>query len=318
MPLRNENDYHPPFPFTSSHFSTVYPTLLRGMDELPYLREELTTPDGDFIHVDWLKNSRSNLVIICHGLEGSSSSKYAAGMAKMFGERGWSVAAMNFRGCSGVPNRLPSFYHSGLTQDLNLVVADALEKDYRRIALVGFSLGGNLVLKYLGEKLFEEAERVTRAAVFSVPVDLKDSSVQLKKRKNYIYTKRFLLKLGKKLKAKKELFPEKMDLEPLKNIKNLMEFDDLYTAPLHGFQDAEDYYAKNSSKQYLGGISVPVLLANAKNDPFLGPECYPEEIAASHKFLELMIPEYGGHVGFYQPGGVYFSEKAAYDFIAGE
>lgn len=314
MPLIQKDDYKPGWPFTNGHFASIFPTLFRKVPPPEYRRQRIDTPDGDFIDIDTINTSGDKVAILCHGLEGNSKSSYITGMGQTFASAGWDVAAMNYRGCSGEVNRTLRFYHSGATDDLNTVVNYIAKKKYEEIFIIGFSLGGNLVLKYLGEKKFKIPENISRAAAFSVPVDLRNSSDELAKRKNWIYTKRFLLKLHKKVTAKKELMPDKIDDFHFLGIRNLIDFDEYYTAPIHGFKDADDYYAKNSSIQWLNEISIPTLLVNARNDPFLGTACYPENIAMKSEFLQLLTPKFGGHVGFYQKGQLYWSEKIALAF----
>jgi len=181
--------------------------------------------------------------------------------------------------------------------------------------LIGFSLGGNLILKYAGEQKYPLTSKLDKTVVFSVPVDLAGSSLELSKRKNWLYTKRFLLKLNDKISAKAERFSELVSLDHMKNVKNIIDFDNYYTAPLHGFRDANDYYRHSNSRQFLSQIEIPTLLVNAKNDPFLNDNCYPYEIAEKNKFLYMETPSWGGHVGFVESGEFYWSEKRAIEFM---
>lgn len=316
MPLITTSSYSPSPIFKSGHLSTIYPTLFRKINPPPFVREQLTTPDGDFLHLDWLKSGNNNMVILCHGLEGNSASKYMLGMANIFSKNAWDVAAMNYRGCSGVPNETVRTYHSGATDDLDLVVQHVENQHYQKIVLIGFSLGGNLILKYAGEQKYPLTSKLDKIVIFSVPVDLAGSSLELSKMKNWLYTKRFLLKLSDKISDKAERFPELVSPDQMKNVSNLIDFDNYYTAPIHGFKDAEDYYRQNNSRQFLHQIDIPTLLVNAKNDPFLNGNCYPYEIAEKNEFLFMETPLWGGHVGFVDSGEFYWSEKRAIEFVS--
>jgi uncharacterized protein len=312
--------YKAPWYLPNGHLQTIIPSLFRRVGGLPYRRERIETPDGDFLDLDWIAPERpsDSLLIISHGLEGDSKRGYVKGMARAFLEKGAHALAWNYRSCSGEPNKLPHFYHSGATQDLEQVVQHALAKGvYRRIILSGFSLGGNLTLKYLGEQGDRLPKEVWKAAVFSVPLDLASSSRQIGLRANRIYEQRFLKRLRRKLQDKLLLQPGSLDLRPLKQIRTLWDFDDRYTAPLHGFRDAADYYSQCSSLTFVAHIRIPTLIVNAKNDPFLSPECYPEEQLEGHPFVRFEAPAEGGHVGFLQAGKHYYSEARALAFVFG-
>lgn len=237
-------------------------------------------------------------------------------MAAALQRRGWDVLAWNYRGCSGESNRLLPFYHSGASGDLHHVVSHALAVHLApRIDLVGFSLGGNMTLKYLGER--EVPPRLHRAVAFSVPCDLACSSIRLSSRTNRLYMDRFLRSLREKLEEKQPRFPDQIDLSGISRVRNFKQFDDRFTAPLHGFRDAEDYWARSSSRPFLPGIAIPALLVNAANDPFLGPGCFPREEAAASEWFHLEVPGDGGHVGFSTTAGEYWSEHRAAAFLDG-
>ncbi len=195
-------------------------------------------------------------------------------------------------------NRLPRFYHHGTTEDLAAVIDHAIQKKYARIALVGFSMGGSLSLKYLGERKERVPHQIKSAVAYSVPCDLGSSARELDKPNKKFYLHRFLKKLEKKIKAKALLFPDVISAEGFNIIKTFRDFDNRYTAPLHGFADADDFYSKASSGPYLSSITIPALIVNAINDPFLPQACYPFDIAKNHQFVHLETPERGGHVGF--------------------
>ncbi len=273
--------------------------------------------DGDFIDLDWIATGKNKLAILCHGLEGSARSSYMRGMTFALMKRGWDVLAWNFRDCSDEPNRLLSSYHSGKTDDLERVIQHAIATGpYDRIDLIGFSLGGNLILKYIGERGETIHPILHRAVAISAPCELACSSHELSKWQNRIYMQRFLKTLRAKIKIKHVRFPESVDVSGISKIKNFSQFDDRYTAPIHGFESALDYWTRNSSRQFLTSIRIPTLLINAANDPFLGPRCYPYEEAATHPYFYLEVPAQGGHVGFGR-GNEYWSEIRAAEFLSG-
>jgi predicted alpha/beta-fold hydrolase len=288
--------FQPPFFLRNGHLQTILPTLLRRRYLVSFSRERLELADGDFVDLDWATSGRDKLAIISHGLEGSSRDDCVRGMATRLQRKNWDVLAWNFRGCGLEPNRLVRSYHSGETEDLAAVIALAAAR-YSRIALIGFSLGGNVTLKYLGQGGCHPA--VVAGIAISVPIDLMACANAIDHRwSNRIYLRRFLSKLVPKIQAKALLFPDRLDVRTSHRIRTLREFDNLYTAPIHGFRDAEDYWEKSSSRRYLEGIRVPVLLLNARDDPFLTLESLPYAEAAKNPRLFLEAPKSGGHVGF--------------------
>ena len=259
-------------------------------------------PDGDFLDLDWLRDpnrsARRRLAVLTHGLEGDAEAGYIRGMARALRAAGWDVLAWTLRGCGTEPNRLPRFYHAGETDDLRAVVTHAAGRGYDAIAGIGFSLGGNLLLKYLGEAPVHPA--VVGAAAFSVPVDLAASARALDDRRgNRLYRRLFLRSLTAKVVAKARRFPQHLNVAGLRRVRGFAEFDDRYTARLHGFRDAADYWGRASARQFLPGIRVPTLLVNARDDPFLPfPACFPFAEAAANPHLCFETPAHGGHVGF--------------------
>jgi predicted alpha/beta-fold hydrolase len=239
-------------------------------------------------------------------------------MATALVRAGWDVVAWNCRGCSGESNRLLRSYHSGATEDLAAVVEHVLRDGrYRRVALIGFSLGGNIALKYAGDLGAAIDARVDRAVAFSVPCDLASSSQALESWANRIYMGRFMVNLRTKIRAKMRLFPGELDDAGLDAMRTFREFDGAYTAPLHGYRDAEDYWARASSKPVLDRITIPALLVNAWNDPFLPPECFPVEAARASEHFYFEAPRQGGHIGFssFNARGEYWSETRAVEFL---
>lgn len=321
MPVLAPPQYRPPFPVTSGQLQTIWPTLFRRIKKTAATRQRLATWDGDFLDLDWhyTAQSRSDgVAIVSHGLEGNARKKYMQGMAQILNGFGWDVVCLNFRGCSGTPNLLPRLYHSGVTDDLHWVLKQALiEGGYQRAALIGFSMGGNQTLKYLGENPEQVPREVIAAIVFSVPCQLADSSAVLGQLQNRLYMKYFLRGLTEKIKVKAARFPDLYHTDGLAQIKTFRSFDDRYTAPMHGYKDADDYYTRCSSKQFLKNITIPTLMVQALDDPFLSASCYPVEEASRSPYLCLEIPEFGGHLGFMGPWRDYhyWSERRAVAFI---
>lgn len=316
MPLVPSN-YKPPFLFKNGHFSTIYAGVIRKVGGVSQKRERLELSDGDFLDLDWSEaiQPTKKVTILLHGLEGDAQRHYIVGSAKRLNRNNFDVCAVNFRGCSGTPNRRYRSYHSGATEDLIEVIDHILEtKNYQEIYLMGFSLGGNLILKYLGEGNAVPSELKAAVAV-SVPCDLKDACDQLLQSKNVLYSARFKKHLLAKLRAKRVLFPEQITEEAIKNIVTLKDFDDAYTAPAHGFKDALDYYASCSCNQFLSKIPVPSLVLNAKNDSFLGNACYPYDEAKNNPNLHLEVPDFGGHVGFWGRKNSSYAEERAIEFF---
>ncbi|MCX2742522.1 alpha/beta fold hydrolase [Mangrovivirga sp. M17] len=309
--------YKAPYLYFSPHIETILPSLFRKVDGIEYQRERLNTPDDDFLDLDWLQDNNDKLVIVCHGLEGSSDRPYVKGMARALHNNNFDILAWNYRGCSGEMNKNLRFYHSGATDDLELVINHSISLGYNEIFLIGFSLGGNLVLKYSGEKERNIQEQVKKVIAFSVPLDLEAGSNKIAEPSNFIYEKRFLNNLIEKVKQKAAKMPDQLSTTHIKKIKTLYDFDDFYTAPIHGFKNASDYYSKCSSINYVTNIKIPTLIINAKNDPFLPGKCYPSDVLSKNKMITFEFPERGGHVGFteFNQDRMYWSEKRALNFI---
>lgn len=308
--------YVPPLLLFTNHLETIYPALLRKVNGVHYKRERIYTPDQDFLDLDWLEQQASHLVIISHGLEGNTQRAYVKGMAKAFYEMGYDVLTWNYRGCSEEMNWQLRFYHSGATDDLDVVVEHALhKKKYQSISLIGFSLGGNLTLKYLGEKGSEIDKTIQRNVVFSVPLDLHESCKTISK--HFLYSQRFIKSLKKKVIAKAKVKSD-LDVKGIDRIKTLIEFDDVYTAPLHQFKNAIDYYEQCSSIHFVDNIKTQTLIVNAKNDPFLSATTHENPVLLNNPYVKFENPSFGGHVGFalFNQNGLYWSELRALDFIS--
>lgn len=316
MPLI-QSKFEPSLLFRNAHISTIYSAKLRPSPYLVQERERVLLPDGDFLDVDWsfAEKTSHKVAVLLHGLEGNAQRTYIKAQAHVLNNAGWNIAAINFRGCSGEANRSYQSYNAGKTDDLEAVVNIILEKDkYNEIALVGFSLGGNLLLKYLGERESIPKE-IKKAVSISTPLNLKGSLAALSEFNNWVYRNSFLKDLRKKYKEKMTEFPEKMTSSDYNKITSLLEFDNVYTAPAHGFKDAFDYYEKNSSLQFLPNIRIPIYILNAENDSFLSSDCYPINLASKMQNLHLEIPKYGGHVGFHKTDKLYYSEARTSKFL---
>jgi predicted alpha/beta-fold hydrolase len=316
MPIISSS-YNPPFLFKNGHFSTVYAGMLRKIDSFEQKRERVELPDSDFLDLDWsLSLSKTTkVVLLIHGLEGNAQRAYILGSAKQLNVNGYDVCAINLRTCSGEQNRLYRSYHSGATEDLDAVIQHILaKKNYNEIFIKGFSLGGNLTLKYLGEDRVIPKE-IKGAMAVSVPCSLYSSCKELLKSKNIPYAIRFKKNLLGKLKGKQKYFPDKISDDDIKNIVTLKDFDDIYTSRAHGFKDALDYYEQCSCLPFLPKINIPTLLLNAENDSFLGPECFPYLEAENNSNLYLEVSKYGGHVGYYGSKNITYNEKRVIKFF---
>ena len=311
------DSYKPLWFLKGQHLETILPNLLRKVKGDDPLQEKINTPDGDFLQLDWYIKGAPTLAIISHGLEGNTDRPYIKGMAKIFTDHKIDALCWNYRGCGSEMNLKPRLYHSGATSDLHTVVGAAIEKGYRQIVLVGFSLGGNITLKYVGEQGDLLAKEIKTAVTFSVPLHLASGSKEISKPHNWMYSKRFLRNLKKKIRIKNKQFPDVIKLNGLNTLNNLRDFDDIYTGPIHGFSGADDYYHNCSAIRFLKGINIPTLIVNAKNDPFLPDECYPYKLIEDCPNIVFETPVHGGHVGFValNNAGYYWSEKRAITFV---
>lgn len=296
---------------------SVWPTLFRKVEMSPPETEILATDDDDELYLDWYRQGSNRLAILSHGLEGHSRRPYILGLTRALLGAGWDVLAWNFRSCGGVMNRQPRFYHSGATDDLGRVVDHALTGNYDSLFLSGFSMGGNLTLLYLAQQGERIDSRICGAVTYSVPCDLAGCAEVLARPSRKIYMQRFLKDLQVKMEEKARKFPDLIDVSGFENIRNFRQFDDRYTAPLHGFRGAQDYWARCSALGHLPDIRVPSLIVNAADDPFLSRGCYPEARSQMGAHVSLESPRWGGHVGFVRHGrdGIYWSEQRALAFL---
>ncbi|PSL25223.1 YheT family hydrolase [Dyadobacter jiangsuensis] len=321
MPLVHYKSRISPYWLPNGHFQSIYPALFRQINGIKYFREKIVTPDDDFLNLDWSYAENEGprpLVILSHGLEGDTTRQYITGMVKLLNRHGFDCLAWNFRSCGGEMNQTARFYHSGATEDLDAVVRYAFKKGYTDVRLAGFSLGGNLTLKYLGEQGVTIDHRIKNAIVFSVPMDLKACSLSIIEPRNQIYMRRFLNTLKPKVVEKARFFPEKISLDDHQLVRTLYDFDDIYTAKLHGFKGADHYYTECSSKFFVGQIAIPTIIVNAENDPIVPFESLPLELLRSHSNVTLLATKDGGHCGF-RPARLtdefYWSEKYALQFL---
>jgi predicted alpha/beta-fold hydrolase len=282
-------------------------------------RERLTLEDADFLDIDWMRQkekTNTKVAVLCHGLEGSSSSKYIRKIAEHLHKEKFDILAINYRGCSGEINKAKRIYHSGATDDLQEVLT-MRTSDYESVFLIGFSLGGNLVLKYTGDPMQKKIPNLKKVAAVSVPLDLKGCSLEMLSKTNKLYTARFVKDLSQKAKLKNEQYPGLIDLDILANVNNVWEFDDKITAPLHGFKDAEDYYSQCNSKQFLPEIEYPALIINARDDSFLSESCYPSDQEIKNDNIHFSYTQHGGHVGFVEwRKDVYWHESEIIHFFS--
>lgn len=334
--------YSPPPGLANGHIQTVYPVLFRKDIFLKQQRVRIAAHGDDFLDLDVSMPQNGNgrgapardngdgrkfpdrheptghkVVIISHGLEGNASRKYIKGMARVFNEAGCDVIAWNQPGCGGEPAKTPRIYHMGETSDLRRVVDYALDLGYTRIGLVGFSMGGNQILRYAGEAGAALDPAVKGVAVFSVPCDLTGAVRVLNRRANRMYMFYFMRSLHPKIRDMHSRFPHLFNIDGLGGMFTFPEFDERFTAPLNGFASAADYYDRASSLPMLARLSVPTLLVNAADDPFLSESCYPYAAAERNPKLFLKVPDSGGHVGFvtFNAHNRYWSEQTACDFL---
>ncbi|MEC4720323.1 alpha/beta fold hydrolase [Noviherbaspirillum sp. CPCC 100848] len=292
--------YLPPSWLPGGHLQTIYPATCATKPAVAYRRERWPTPDGDFIDLDFVDGQPGQpFVVLFHGLEGSSDSHYARGLMAHLQTLGWWGAVPHFRGCSGEPNHAPRFYHSGDAGEVDWIIRRLHDMRRQQHAgtkfyAAGVSLGGNALLRWLGESQ-HQADFVDAACAISAPLDLAGGGAALSKGVNMIYTRVFLQTLKPKCLHKLSQFPGLFDRDRMLGARNLYEFDNIVTAPLHGYRDTDDYWNRASARHILDDITVPTLVLNARNDPFLPARHLPQSAAPC---VTLEYPEHGGHVGF--------------------
>ncbi len=291
--------YQAPGWLPGGHLQTIYASLFAPRPPVAYRRSRWETPDGDFIDLDWTGDAaNAPLLVLFHGLEGCSGSHYARALMHHATQLGWRGVVVHFRGCSGEPNRLPRAYHSGDSAEVDWILR-RLRKQLPATPLfaAGVSLGGNVLLKWLGEQEAAAGNIIAMAAAVSTPVDLAAAGNALDCGFNLVYTQYFLRTMRRKGLAKLARFPDLYNGNRVRRSRTLRAFDDTVTAPLHGFRDADDYWTRASSKPLLRGIRVPTLMVNALNDPFLPASALPRRTDVS-PCVVLDYPASGGHAGF--------------------
>lgn len=298
----NFEQFRAPWWQPGGHVQTIWAALCAKGGESPaWRRERWDTPDGDFIDIDFssrLASASAPTLVLFHGLEGSSSSHYAKALAQVCAQRGWHLAVPHFRGCSGEPNRLLRAYHSGDSDEVDWILRRLQQSASGELLAMGVSLGGNALARWAGLQQQAAAELVKGAAVICAPLDLVAGGVNLGQGLNrWIYTPMFMRTLVPKALAKWQQSPGVFDKERLQRARTLHDFDDVFTAPVHGFRDADDYWSRASAKPLLKQVAVPLLLLNARNDPFVPAHSLPrpDEVSAT---VQLWQPPHGGHVGF--------------------
>ena len=321
------NAFTPAWWCPGPHFQTIWRRLYGEIPTVALRRERWETPDDDFLDLDFLDPDPARAeveptpTLLClHGLEGSSRAKYILGMLREANRLGWRGVALNFRSCSGEMNRQRRFYHSGETSDLDWVVRRLIARfPGSALFLIGFSLGGNVLLKWLGEQGAKAPDPVRAGVAISVPFDLAAAARKIDRGFSRIYGMVFLKTLKEKALIKERQYPGLVDPARVRRISSFAEFDDQVTAPIHGFRDGLDYWTSTSSKKFLDAIRRPVLLINAQDDPFLPRECLPLNIIAQSDWLTADFPPSGGHTGFVVgpwPWTVqYWSEARAFAFL---
>jgi uncharacterized protein len=316
MPLV-QSQYQASFLWKNPHFSTIVPSVFRKVQGVNYTRTRLELSDGDFLDLDWsyAQSETDKLVIVSHGFLGDSNRGYVKGCVKSFNSEGYDALAWNHRGLGGENNRLERLTIHGSSEDLAAVVEEALRhKKYTQITLVGYSKGGNVVLKYLGEQSENIHALIKNAISVSAPLDMQGSVDAMAK--GGFYTNRFRDKLLKFLKKRTQfLSPER--LKTMESYQYLDDFTDYYIAPLHGMKDATEYYAKTSALPYIDKIRIPTLILTAQNDPVLSPSCSPVSIAEKSEYIYLENPLHGGHCAFYEPNKdqLYWADKRIVEFV---
>jgi predicted alpha/beta-fold hydrolase len=313
-----EASYRPPWWYRGRHLQTIWGPLFRRLRRPPLRRERWPTPDGDFLDLDWLEGD-SPLVVILHGLEGSSGSHYARGLLREAAALGWRAVVFHFRSCSGELNRGPRLYHAGETSDLDWVIGRLIEQEPQTpLGLVGVSLGGNVALKWLGERGEGAPAQVCGAATISTPFDLTACALSLDRGLNRpLYTARFMRSMKAKVRAKRRLYDGLVNVPAALRARTFAVYDRLATAPINGFADERDYWTRASSGPYLARIRRPCLLINAANDPFVPADTLPTAAVADSPWLEAAFLPEGGHVGFLEGpwGRRSWAERRALAFL---
>jgi uncharacterized protein len=314
MPLVDLMPYRTSIVYKNMHINTLTAAVFRKVKDYSTTKERVETNDGDFFDVEWSKVNSKKLLICLHGLEGNATKPYMHGMMKRFNFRKYDTVGLHHRGCSGDDNRKLKSYHTGFYDDLEFFVNKINDESYyNEIVICGFSAGGNIALKYAGYLGSNLPKIVKKIIAISSPIDVEACSIEFMKPANYIYTKNFLFTLKRKAQHKHDLYPGTFDINKVWKSKNFNDFDAAYTAPVWGFESANDYWAKSSSLSGIKNVTIPILLINALDDSFLSPSCYPYDLMESMPNFYLATPKYGGHLGFMKrdKNGYLWTEKLA-------
>lgn len=309
-------NYKPPIFFKNPHIQSIYPRLFRKFRNVLYSKREKIITENDFFYLDWKLSNSNNLAIIIHGVGANSYYNYVLGMVKILSKVNYDIAAINLRGSMNGPNNNFQTYHGGFIDDLKLFIGKIVNiNKYEHIILIGFSLGGVILINYLNTLGDDLPEQIHKTACISTVFNLSNASKMISD--NLIYRKYILSRMVKILIQKQEKFPDKIRLNDIKKFKIIEDFDNYYTAPAFSFKNAQDYYTKCSVHNKLAGIKVPTLLINSEDDPFLDKVCLPIKQAKQNDFITFYITKYGGHTGFvlFNKENEYWHEKKVVEFI---
>lgn len=314
MPYISNSDYQCKKFFNNGHVSTIFCGAIKRTKTPDYYRLKLDLPDGDFLLIDYLLKSKDKAVILCHGLEGSSKSRYINTCADYFHKNNFSVFAWNNRSCGGMMNPSPKLYHHGSFEDLEFVVNGILNWGFKEIYLVGYSLGGAQILSFLGHRIINSS--IKAAVAISTPIQLKTAEEKIAHGFGRLYAKLLVHKLKKKILIKARKFPHLINQEKVESIKSFNDIARYFLLPVYRFVNLEDYFQKASPEPILPFIQTPVLILNALDDPIIGKDAYPTEFAKNNRFVYLETPNHGGHCAFPLPQSYYsFADKRALEFF---
>jgi len=296
---KTKEDYSPFLLFRNPHIHTIYARFAREVINFPVENETIDLPDGDILEIGLARSNRNRLVVLVHGLEGRADAPYMRSTGKVFHSFGWDVLTWSFRGCGYQPNKLLRSYNSGYTGDLSYLI-DKYKSLYDEIVLVGFSVGGNLCLKYLGEAPETIPENVKGAVAISSPIDLGHTADQLKKGVNRIYLAYFLKSFKDKLNIKRPFYPDVLGPNFFKGVRNFEDYDNRFTAPWFGYRNAREYWEDASCERFLEKITKPTLFLTAQDDTFFRGANLPKGLALQNEHLHVQAVPKGGHVGFFE------------------